>query len=424
MKQMSTVSKEFLSAPGTRKGWVLVNHPVRPHFAFRLLLTAAATFSLSATLFSAELKVGDKAPVLNVSTWLGGAQAVKSYQPGTVYVLEFWATWCGSCHAAQPHINELTKKMAGKPVVFVNITNEERPLVESFLSKRPMATRVALDSKNATFDAYGVRVLPHTIVISGDGKIAAITSPQEVTETALLAVMKGDPINLPVKGNKTADLDWDEALNGVKTGTPDSLGHAILQTSDAVSGATKFVPNSGRITGDGVALQSMIQIAYGSDFDNTNYDLTDLKTNPMRFSVKAPDGKDETAKAMLRELLHRNFAFRAEWIEVEKEMPVIRFDASKGNGKFKKSTAEKPDGMARHGSINYIKVKVSQIVKVLGTYGFHQAVVDETGLSGDYDLNIRWNVADKDSFLKALTELGFSHTKEKRMTRILSVNPS
>jgi uncharacterized protein (TIGR03435 family) len=314
--------------------------------------------------------------------------------------------------------------MAGKSVVFINITSEERPLVESFLSKRPMATRVALDSKSSTFNAYGVRVIPHTVIVSGDGKIAAITRPDEITEQSLLAVMKGDRINLPVKSNKTADLSWDQAFSGVKTDTADSLGHAILQTSDAVSGASKFAPNSGRIIGDGVRLKNLIQIAYDSAYENTKFNISDPNTNPMRVSIKAPDGKDETARAMLRDLIHRYFSFRAEWIEVEKEMPVLRFDATKGNGKFKRSTASKSDGMARHGIINYTKVNCGEIIKLLGTFGFGETVVDETGLSGDYDLQMEWNVADKSAFLKALTDLGFSYTKEKRKTKILSVDPA
>jgi hypothetical protein len=42
---------------------------------------------------------------------------------------------------------------------------------------------------------------------------------------------------------------------------------------------------------------------------------------------------------------------------------------------------------------------------------------------GDYDLDLKWNVADKDSFYKALSELGFSFSREKRKTKVLVVDP-
>jgi hypothetical protein len=77
----------------------------------------------------------------------------------------------------------------------------------------------------------------------------------------------------------------------------------------------------------------------------------------MRVSIKAPDGNDETAKAMLRDLIQRTFAFKAEWQEIEKDLPVLRFDAAKGNGKFKKSTATKSGGFARHGTMTMTKVR-------------------------------------------------------------------
>lgn len=37
------------------------------------------------------LNVGDRAPALNVDRWLKG-EPVTAFQPGTIYVVEFWAT--------------------------------------------------------------------------------------------------------------------------------------------------------------------------------------------------------------------------------------------------------------------------------------------------------------------------------------------
>src|SRR5947208_1155637 len=48
------------------------------------------------------LHVGDRAPGLSVSKWLKG-EPVTQFQPGKVYVVEFWATWRQPCIKSIPH---------------------------------------------------------------------------------------------------------------------------------------------------------------------------------------------------------------------------------------------------------------------------------------------------------------------------------
>src|SRR5262245_53929528 len=76
------------------------------------------------------LMVGDAAPAIQVAEWVQGTP-VTSFQPGQVYVVEFWATWCGPCKVAIPHLNELAHKYTGQ-ASFVGVSvleriNAERP---------------------------------------------------------------------------------------------------------------------------------------------------------------------------------------------------------------------------------------------------------------------------------------------------------
>src|SRR5262249_36414263 len=63
------------------------------------------------------LKVGDPAPQLKADKWLQGGE-VKAFEPGKVYVVEFWATWCGPCISAMPHLAQLQEHYKDK-VTFI-----------------------------------------------------------------------------------------------------------------------------------------------------------------------------------------------------------------------------------------------------------------------------------------------------------------
>ena len=143
---------------------------------------------------AATLKIGDPAPKLQVGKWIQG-DPVNSFETGKVYVVEFWATWCGPCKVSIPHLNELYSKYKDKGVVVIgqDCWEEDDSLVAPFVKKMgdKMTYRVALDDKSkiekgamATtwMDAAGQNGIPTAFVINKQGKIAWIGHPMEMTE--------------------------------------------------------------------------------------------------------------------------------------------------------------------------------------------------------------------------------------------------
>jgi thiol-disulfide isomerase/thioredoxin len=68
------------------------------------------------------LHVGDPAPALTVTEWLQG-EPVKKFEPGKVYVVEFWAAWCGACIRAMPHLAELQARYKDRGVTVICFTS-------------------------------------------------------------------------------------------------------------------------------------------------------------------------------------------------------------------------------------------------------------------------------------------------------------
>src|SRR5262245_62652906 len=70
-----------------------------------------------------SLKIGDPAPPIKVQAWVRG-QPVTQFEKGKVYVLDFWATWCGGCIVSFPKISAVAEKYKDK-VVFTSIDTYE-----------------------------------------------------------------------------------------------------------------------------------------------------------------------------------------------------------------------------------------------------------------------------------------------------------
>ncbi|QQS07815.1 MAG: redoxin family protein [Phycisphaerales bacterium] len=136
----------------------------------------------------ATLGVGDEAPPIKVEAFLKGDE-VKSFKAGHVYVVEFWATWCGPCIKSMPHLSELQAEHKDDATfIGVNVweryNDKTRDTVEKFVKKQgdKMAYTVAYDGESGTMaksymEAAKKNGIPCAFIVGGDGKIAWIGHP-------------------------------------------------------------------------------------------------------------------------------------------------------------------------------------------------------------------------------------------------------
>lgn len=152
---------------------------------------AALAAGSSTALAVGALGVGSKAPPIKVAKWIKGKPVTK-FEKGKVYVVEFWATWCGPCKQSIPHITSLAKKYKGKATFTgVSVWEEEKKsqaklntLVAAFVKDfgDKMDYNVAVDDVKGTMAQTWMAAaqqngIPTAFVIDQTGKIAWIGHP-------------------------------------------------------------------------------------------------------------------------------------------------------------------------------------------------------------------------------------------------------
>jgi thiol-disulfide isomerase/thioredoxin len=139
------------------------------------------------------LSVGDVAPPLQLTSWVKGSQ-VDAFQAGHIYVVEFWATWCGPCKAGMPHVSQLQDQYQDD-VTFIGVSDENLETVEQFFAS-PQREGVtwdevadytfAIDGDQLTNRAYmtaaGQTGIPTAFVVGRDGYIEWIGHPMEIDD--------------------------------------------------------------------------------------------------------------------------------------------------------------------------------------------------------------------------------------------------
>lgn len=100
---------------------------------------------------------------------------------GKVIVLDFWATWCGPCKISFPGMQAAVNKYKDDDAVeflFIDTWQREenyKEVVEKFIADNNYTFHVLFDEMKdralATTTAYGVKGIPHKVIIDGEGFI-------------------------------------------------------------------------------------------------------------------------------------------------------------------------------------------------------------------------------------------------------------
>lgn len=92
-----------------------------------------------------------------------------SLQPGKVYIVDFWATWCGACEPVRRTLEEFISDGKNPGVEVIGVTTEDAATIKAFYGVKVPPYTILIDAANAVTMGYHVAGYPTVAVIDRKG---------------------------------------------------------------------------------------------------------------------------------------------------------------------------------------------------------------------------------------------------------------
>lgn len=168
-----------------------------------------------------NIKIGEKAPEITITHWLHN-KPVSTNLEDKFIVLEFWATWCGPCIAAVPHMNILQAEINNPDLLFVSITDEPEAKTKRILEKVDFKSIVVTDTTKKTQINFGdgrkgLEAYPMTVLIDNKGWVKWIGEPNQLSVEILEKFVSGNLVGKNHFANKATQQGGVESVKQINT---------------------------------------------------------------------------------------------------------------------------------------------------------------------------------------------------------------
>lgn len=206
------------------------------------------------TALKVGFQVGEYAPDFVLRS-VDGSRLRLSDLRGKPVLVNFWATWCAPCKVEMPWLVQLNDKYRDQRLRIIGVAMESGSAEEvaAFARQRGVGYQIVLGD-SATADKYGgVRFMPQSFFIDGDGKITRVTTgltDKKDLEDGIRALLRPQSINESSSESWRSGIGCSPAaelilgwsyvafkhLRSRKPSWTEALGHPLLRTAGHSSG--------------------------------------------------------------------------------------------------------------------------------------------------------------------------------------------
>jgi thiol-disulfide isomerase/thioredoxin len=386
------------------------------------ILSLLLSFAMQTTY--AQFKTSDNVPDLQFGTLLNAPVSTKSLDQmkGKIVLIEFWATWCGSCLVAMPHLKALQAKYP-KTLQVIAVTDETEKRVGLYIKAKPANFWFAVDTGRKIADLFPHQLIPHAVLIDSEGKFIAATDPEAITEKVMDSLLAKHQVHLPEINDKMVNY---KDLIKQNFAASDSVQYRFMMQSEIKGGpglSTTWMDDKAfsgrRLTCINLPLTTLYMLANGSFPYSRTIDETKGEINPPVYCLDMIVGPHTDLEAALQKELAKRFDLQAKVTPMIKDVQVLRIT---DQGKFKRITRNS-SGMrthrSMHGEIDQTALTMAEFAGFLESYGIGKLVVDETGSMEKFDIKFSFQPENPKSLLDILSGMGLGLTKGHRKVDML-----
>jgi thiol-disulfide isomerase/thioredoxin len=396
------------------------------------------------------LHIGDRVPDITINyVYNYPSSTLKlSDLKGKLVILDFWSSWCVSCIALFPHLDSLQRQFGDRiQVLLVNTKsvqyNDDAPKIKKILGrvKERTGNTVGLPVvyNCPELDSYfPCIILPHEVWITPDGKVASITSADELTSGNISRLLNGNQVHMRLKKDAfNVDVSKPLFING--NGEEPQIKYRSLITGylDGVAGGSGIREENGRLTGLYSINQSLFfltKLAYSREIpfndnrivldvkDVKNFKIADTDTagyhHQYCYELIVPGATDSALFSDMQIDLHRYFNISVKR-EKRKMKCLVVGDAGALKNEYVagKESFEIDNSASKKYIYNY---PVAGVVKLLNFYS-SIPLIDETTTTSKICIDLPYNINETSQLKAAFNKAGLQLKEEDRELEVIVI---
>ncbi|MBO9566698.1 MAG: TIGR03435 family protein [Niastella sp.] len=333
-------------------------------------------------------------------------------------IVNFWGTWCSPC---LPEMDSLAKLQVrnNSRIQVIAVSNDPVDKLKKYVARKPSTLWLVSDTASWLYQQFALNYVGQAAIVDQQHRIIALVRSDSINQSMIDKLLRKEAIlSSGETGNKRdaietdpfavdSSLSYQFTWSGYRPGIP-GMSKSYLKSSFEGRRRTYF--NS--------CITNMLQDIYKVSAEQIIYEVPkksvcdfDNKNTRYCFDILVKPTQKDSLLIIMRELLHKFLPvkFRLD----KREMPVYVLRRLPDAAPWQESTAAEEIFSFSGRGFDSKRIRIDAFAGYLANE-LGLPVVDETGLTGKYDITTSYVMRTRDELLDALKKLGLSVEKTTR----------